>query len=105
MESFTSAVNLIAAAGTLIMQVITVAVIVWFFAAKNKVADPYLKFISRNAYIVSFFDYDWWDDFEFGLFRNYRLFALHTLLVSAHFALSGSTPLRSSALERRSHNH
>ena len=54
MESFTSIVNLVATAGTLVMQIAIVFVVAWFFLAKNKTMDKYLQFISRNAYIVSF---------------------------------------------------
>ena len=54
MQTFTSIVNLLAAAGTLVMQIVTAVIIVWFFVAKNKASDKYLRFISRNAYIVSF---------------------------------------------------
>ena len=54
MQTFTSVVNLIAATGTLVMQIVMIAIIVWFFVVKNKTTDLYLKFISRNAYLVSF---------------------------------------------------
>ncbi len=54
MESLTSIVNVAAASGTLLLQIATVVIVVLFFISKNRAEDARLKFISRNAYIVSF---------------------------------------------------
>ena len=54
MEAFTSFVNISASAGIIVIQIVTVAIIVWFFVAKNKASDPYLKMVSKNAYLISF---------------------------------------------------
>ena len=54
MESFTSVLNLTVAVCTVLLQIMTVAIVVWFFLAKNKSSDRYLKLISHNAYLISF---------------------------------------------------
>ena len=54
MSSFTSTLNLLVSAFTIVLQIITVAIILWFFFSKNRASDSHLKFISKNAYLVSF---------------------------------------------------
>jgi len=54
MATFTSTLNLLVAVSMIVMQIVTVAIIVWFFISKNRASDRRLKFISHNAYIVSF---------------------------------------------------
>lgn len=38
----------------IVLQIVTVAIIARFFFSKNRASDPYLKFISKNAYIFAF---------------------------------------------------
>jgi len=54
MEAFTSTLNLFTAAFTIVLQILIVIIIARFFVSKNRASDYYLKFISKNAYIVSF---------------------------------------------------
>lgn len=55
MVFFTSTLNLLVSVFVVVLQVITVAIIVRFFVSKNRASDRVLRFISNNAYIVSFF--------------------------------------------------
>jgi disulfide bond formation protein DsbB len=54
MAFFTSTLNLLVSIGILVMQIIIVAIIVWFFLSKNRPSDYFLKFLSKNAYILAF---------------------------------------------------
>ena len=54
MASFTSTLNLFVSAFTILLQIVTVVVIARFFVAKNRASDHYLKFVSKNAYVLSF---------------------------------------------------
>ena len=54
MASFTSTLNFLLAIFTIVMQIVTALIIVWFFTSKNRASDRILKVISNNAYIISF---------------------------------------------------
>src|ERR1035437_9336774 len=51
---FTSTINMLAAIGTIVLQILTVAIVIWFFVSKNKTSDKYLSLVSRNAYFLAF---------------------------------------------------
>jgi disulfide bond formation protein DsbB len=54
MALFTSTLNILVSASIIGLQVVTVVIIVWFFVSKNRASDRFLRFVSRNAYIVAF---------------------------------------------------
>lgn len=54
MVYFTSTLNLVISAFMIVLQIITVAIIVWFFLSKNRASDRFLRSVSNNAYIISF---------------------------------------------------
>ncbi|HAO65048.1 TPA: hypothetical protein DCQ44_03660 [Candidatus Taylorbacteria bacterium] len=54
MASFTAILNLLAAAFTIVLQIVTVLVILWFMFSKNRANDRFLKLVSHNAYIFGF---------------------------------------------------
>jgi len=54
MAYFTSTLNLLVSAFIIVLQIITVAIIAWFFLSKNRASGRVLRSISNNAYIISF---------------------------------------------------
>ncbi len=54
MASFTSTLNLLVAAFTLVLQIVTAAIILRFIFSKNRASDHHLKFVSKNAYLLGF---------------------------------------------------
>ena len=54
MTDFTSSLNLLVSAFTIVLQIITVIIVLVFIFAKNRASNQHLKFISKNAYLFGF---------------------------------------------------